>query len=82
VIKEIHIFGESWVNSVANQAYFTKNNINVPFKCNLPGTVDFQLYFAINAALNEKPGWNDGVQKLYQVLAQDYLYQHPEKLVV
>ncbi len=78
---KIHIFGESWVNSVANQAYFTKNNINVPFKCNLPGTVDFQLYFAINAALNEKPGWNDGVQKLYQVLAQDYLYQHPEKLV-
>jgi neopullulanase len=78
---KIHIFGENWVNSVANQAYFTQNNLNVPFKSNLPGSVDFQLYIAINAALNEKPGWNDGVQKLYQVLGQDYLYKDPNKLV-
>jgi glycosidase len=75
------IFGESWVNSVPNQAYFTLNNMNVPFSCNLPSTVDFQLYFAFNAALNENPGWNDGVQKLYQVLGQDYLYQKPQNLV-
>lgn len=75
------IFGESWVNSVPNQAYFTLNNINSDFKCNLPSTVDFQLYFALNAALNENYGWNEGVQKLYQVLAQDYLYQKPEDLV-
>ncbi len=78
---EMFIFGESWVNSVPNQAYFTRNHLNIPFKCNQPGTVDFQLYFAINAALNEKPGWNEGVQKLYQVLAQDYLYENPSNLV-
>jgi neopullulanase len=77
----IHIFGESWVNSVPNQAYFTRNKLEVPFKCNQPGTVDFQLEFAINAALNESYGWNEGVQKLYQVLGQDYLYEDPSKLV-
>lgn len=75
------IYGESWVNSVANQAYFTENNLNVPQKSNVPSSMDFQIYFAINAALNENVGWNDGVQKLYQTLSQDYLYQHPEKLV-
>ncbi len=78
---EMLIFGESWVNSVANQAYFTQNNLQVPQRCNLPSSMDFQVYFAINAALNENPGWNEGVQKLYQTLAQDYLYQHPERLV-
>lgn len=79
---DLFIFGESWVNSVANQAYFTKNNLNLPFKCNLPGTVDFQLNFSIISALNEPYGWNNGVQKLYQVLAQDYLYKNPEDLVI
>ncbi|SOE23609.1 Glycosidase [Spirosomataceae bacterium TFI 002] len=78
---QMHIFGESWVNSVANQAYFMENNINTGFKCNLPGNVDFQVYFAINAALNEKFGWNEGVSKLYQTLALDYLYKDPNKLV-
>ncbi|MGL4632623.1 MAG: glycoside hydrolase family 13 protein [Leadbetterella sp.] len=84
ILKEfprIHIFGESWVNSVANQAYFMENNIQTSFKSNLPGNVDFQFCFSALAALNEKPGWNDGVQKLYQVLAQDYLYKNPNKLV-
>ena len=75
------IYGESWVQSVFNQSYFTKNNINFPFKCNQPSTCDFQLEFAIMAALKEDYGWNDGVNKLYQTLAQDFAYQNPEKLV-
>lgn len=75
------IYGESWVNSVANQAYFTENNLLVPQKANVPSSMDFQVYFGINAALNESAGWDTGVQKLYQTLAQDYLYKHPEKLV-
>lgn len=79
---KIHIFGESWVNSVPNQAYFQRNNIQVPFKSNLPGGCDFQLQYAINDALNQKPGWNEGVQRIYQVLGQDYLYEDPTRNVV
>ncbi|MPR36497.1 glycoside hydrolase family 13 protein [Salmonirosea aquatica] len=79
---KIHIYGESWVNSVPNQAYFQRNTINVPFKSNLPGGCDFQLQFAINDALNQKPGWNEGVQRIYQVLGQDYLYEDPSRNVV
>ncbi|TDB67070.1 glycoside hydrolase family 13 protein [Arundinibacter roseus] len=78
---KLHIFGENWVNSIANQSYFQQNNLNVPFKSNLPGSCDFQLQFAINDALNQKPGWNEGIQRIYQVLGQDYLYKDASKLV-
>ncbi|HEV7349528.1 glycoside hydrolase family 13 protein [Telluribacter sp.] len=78
----LHIFGENWVNSVVNQAYFQRNNLQVPFKSNLPGCTDFQLQFAINDALNQNIGWNEGVQRLYQVLGQDYVYEDPSKNVI
>ncbi len=75
------LFGESAVNTVMSQAYFTKNNLNIPFKCNLPSSCDFQVQGAINAALKENFGWNEGVNRLYTTLAQDLVYQNPEKLV-
>jgi len=75
------LFGESAVGTVVSQSYFTKNNYNIPFKCNLPSSCDFQVHHAINAALNEKFGWNEGVNRLYQVIAQDMVYQNPERLV-
>jgi neopullulanase len=78
----LHIFGENWVNSVPNQAYFQRNNLEVPFKSNLPAGCDFQLQFAMNDGLNQKPGWNEGVQRIYQVLGQDYLYEEPFRNVI
>ncbi len=75
------LFGESAVSTVISQSYFTKNNYNIPFKCNLPSSCDFQIQSAINTALNEKYGWNEGVNRLYQVIAQDLVYQNPERLV-
>ncbi|CAH0995077.1 hypothetical protein EMA8858_01197 [Emticicia aquatica] len=75
------LFGESAVNTVIGQSYFTKNNLNIPFKCNLPSSCDFQVQGAINTALKENFGWNEGVNRLYQTLAQDIVYQNPEKLV-
>ncbi len=79
---KIHIFGENWTKSVPNQAYFQRNKIDVPFKSNLPGACDFQTYAAINDALNQKIGWDEGMQRIYQILAQDYLYEDPTKNVV
>ncbi len=75
------LFGESAVNTSISQAYFTKNNLNIPFKCNLPAGCDFVLQGAINSSLNEDFGWNNGVNRLYQTLAQDIIYQNPERLV-
>jgi glycosidase len=71
----LFITGESWVNSVINQAYFVRNKLQVPTKSNLPSAIDFQLYFALNDAMNQNPGWNQGVDRLYQTLAQDVVYE-------
>ncbi len=73
----VTVFGEAWVQSVTNSAYFCQNNINVPFKHNLQGVTDFPFLFAAIDAFNQPFGWNDGVSKLYQTLAQDILYKNP-----
>ena len=74
---KIYITGENWVNSVANQAYFVKNNINVPFKSNLMSPIDFQFYLAATDGLSSGMGWNKGFDRIYQTIAQDFLYQDP-----
>ncbi len=72
------IFGETWVHGVINQSYFCENNMTIPFKSNLQNTTDFQtLFYGIQAALNEKFGWTDGVNKLYTTVAQDIMYKNP-----
>jgi glycosidase len=78
---KIHIFGESAVSTVISQAYFTKNNLAIPFKSNLPGALDFVVEEAMFEALNHDFGWNDGVSRLYTVLAQDLAYADATKNV-
>lgn len=73
----ITVFGEAWVQSVTNSAYFCENNIALPFKHNSQGVTDFPLYFATNDLLNQPFGWNEGANRFYQVLAQDVLYKNP-----
>lgn len=74
---KVTVFGEAWVQSVTNSAYFCQNNIAAPFKHNSQGVTDFPLYFATNDLMNQPFGWNEGANKFYQVLAQDVLYKDP-----
>ncbi len=81
--SNISLFGETWVNGVANQSFFCENNINHTFKSNLQGTTDFQqLFSGIQPALTEKFGWNEGVNKMYNTTAQDFLYKDPMREVL
>ncbi len=86
LIKEypkMFMFGETWVHGVINQAYFTRNKFDVPFKSNLPATCDFQTNLhGIIPALTEPFGWTEGVNKLYTVLASDFVYQNPMTEVI
>jgi hypothetical protein len=82
----LHIFGESSVNNVIDQAYYTRNKIDFPFKSNQPGGLDFVLEGGLLAALKEVGtpaaiGWDGGAQHFYQTLAQDAVYENPNKLV-
>ena len=77
----ITMFGEAWVSGTVNEAYFTRNTINTPFKSNLPGITDFQCLFSgIQPAL--APGGGDGANQLYQTLSNDILYQEPLNNVI
>lgn len=77
------LFGEVWVHGVINQAYFAENRLAVPFKSNLQGVVDFQsLFYGIQPALNEKFGWTEGVNKLYNTLSNDLIYTDPSRNVI
>ena len=78
---KIHIFGESMMGSPLNVSYFVRSNVNFPFKSNLPGTLDFPLNFAITDALRQNFSWDEGVNRLYSTLAQDIVYEDPNKNV-
>jgi glycosidase len=79
----LSIFGETLVNSVAAQAYFTGGNtINRGMDTNLPGITDAVMKDAIYDALNGKTGWVDGIFKLYATVAQDFLYKDVNNNVV
>lgn len=78
---KILLFGESTASNPLALSYFVKSNINFPFKSNLPSTLDFPLNYAINDALRQNFGWDEGVSRLYQTIAQDIVYADPMNLV-
>ncbi|RYZ63000.1 MAG: alpha-amylase [Chitinophagaceae bacterium] len=79
----IHLFGETRVFGTANQAYFNRNIFDTKFKSNLPGSVDFQLlYHGIKPALTQPTGWMEGVNSLYNTLANDFLNRDASKNVL
>jgi glycosidase len=79
----LSIYGETLVWSAANQAFFTGGNtVNRGFDTHLPGVTDGVIKDAIFEALNGKPGWTDGVNRLYAVLAQDFMYKDAAQNVI
>ena len=77
----IHLFGESTAPTPLGLSYFVRSNVSFPFKCNLPGSLDFPLNYAIYDALKQNLRGDDGVSKLYNVLTQDAVYADPMKMV-
>lgn len=79
---QLTMFGETWVHGVINQAYFAQNNFDIPFKSNLQAVTDFQTLWGITDAMTKDFGWNDGVNRLYTTLAQDFVYVDPMRNVI
>src|ERR1035437_1237457 len=79
---QLTMFGETWVHGVPNQSYFVQNNYNIPFKSNLQASTDFQTLWGITDAMTKDFGWDDGVNKLYTTLAQDFVYKDPTRQVI
>src|SRR5690606_36405286 len=80
---KLSLFGETWVHGVINQAFFCENNLDIPFKSNLPATTDFQtLFYGIQPAVNEKFGWTAGANKFDQTLSNDLIDEGPMREVI
>lgn len=77
------IFGETLMLLPSNQAYYTEGQkLGQALDTKLSGVTDEALRIAIMDALNKKPEWYAGVNRLYSMLAQDFLYKDPTKNVV
>jgi neopullulanase len=81
VLKEFpdfNIVGEAWMPNVATTAFWQYEFPNAEgYNSFLPSVTDFPLYYAVNQAFMEEPGWDTGVAKLYYTLSQDFLYSDP-----
>src|SRR5690606_37864449 len=73
-------FGETWVHSVPNQAYFLGGqHVGQSIDTFLEGVTDFQLNYAIKDALTYE---KNGANRLYEVLGSDYQYPQPLSNVI
>jgi glycosidase len=79
----LSFFGETLVNSVINQAFFTGGRtLGQTIDTHLPGVTDVQVKDGIYEALNGKFDWTTGVNRLYSVMANDLVYKDPMQNVV
>jgi len=70
-------FVEAWGHDVVSNAYFVRNTMDLPFKHNAMGALDFPLCFAMHNALTQKAGWTSGINELYLTIAEDFTYKEP-----
>ena len=78
-----NIVGEAWLQKIPITAYFqTNSKLSDSYNSFMPVVTDFPMYNAINKAFKENEGWTEGLAQLYYVLAQDFVYSDPNKLLI
>jgi glycosidase len=70
-----NIVGEAWVNYIPTTAYWQKDMKNADkYQSYLPSVTDFAFCAAVPQAVHEQGGWDSGMSRLYNLLAQDFIY--------
>ena len=78
-----NIVGEAWNTNQVQVAYWQRGKVNPDgYRSYLRSLMDFPLQDAIVKAFTEKEGWSEGINRLYDVLALDFIYPNPKDLVV
>ena len=78
-----NIVGEEWTVNSAIIASWQKGKVNSNgYQSYLPSLMDFPVHYALRAALMEDEGNDQGLVKLYEALANDFLYADPQRMVV
>ncbi|MGL5317777.1 MAG: glycoside hydrolase family 13 protein [Bacteroidales bacterium] len=78
-----NIVGECWLGAEGGSAWWQQNSILNPEKnSNLKTVMDFPLQSVVqDAFFNETDPWN-GLNKVYDKLAMDFLYSDPKSVLV
>jgi glycosidase len=76
-----YMVGEEWTMNAAIISYWQKGKVNQDgFVSDLPGLMDFPLNDALIRGLKDPD--QGGLFQVYEALANDFQFPHPEKLVV
>ena len=80
---DFNIVGESWLHSEASIAYMQSGNKFNPIDTKLRTVMDFPFLNLSRPAFSEKTMlWGEGLNRLYDHLALDFLYPKPENLLI
>ena len=78
-----NIVGEEWSEIPSIVAKWQAGNSSATQrKSCLPSLMDFPLQVTLNKSLVDKETWGTGMNKLYEIIALDYIYPDPENLVI
>jgi len=76
------IVGEEWSPQPAIVSYWQAGKQNHDgYVSHLPQLMDFPMQEAVRDGLIEEESWSDGLVKIYETLALDFLYADPSNLV-
>lgn len=77
------IVGEEWSTNPLIAAYWQKGKPNnSSYNGCMKSTMDFPMQSALIQALTEPENWDKGFVKLYEGLANDFVYANPKDLLV
>ncbi len=80
---DFNIVGEAWITEASKLCYWQKDFHNRDgYNSHLPSLMDFPMQDAIKKAFNEEDSWGQGMERLYNTLADDHLYPNPLNMVV
>ncbi|MEM9929307.1 MAG: glycoside hydrolase family 13 protein [Bacteroidota bacterium] len=78
-----NIVGEEWSSNPNICAYWQAGKDNPDgYQSCLKSVMDFPLQIALMNALNEEESWGTGLVKLYEALANDFIYPDPQNIMV
>lgn len=80
-----NMMGETWLNSTQDIAVWQKDAVNTSkYNSQLPTVMDFPFLKAISSCFDEhgKPSEDVGMNRLYNTIANDYLYTNINNLLI
>jgi len=79
----LNITGEEMSRNIYLTSYWQKDKINADgYKSYLPTLMDFSLNDNIVSSLNRTDAWFSTWRDVYQSIAQDYLFPHPDDQLI